>query len=248
MSPKHHNPQDWGESHAHYWNIHAAGYDHLYKSRWSELENKDITHRLSVLMYRSPCRILDLGSGTGLGYELSRQLTNANYIGIDISQEMISVAKQKWPDAIFLQQPMNDLTIFADNSFDFVISLFCAFSYEINTRQTVNEIHRVLKKDGIAFICALNRWSLRRVMRLAFGAIEVHTTRGGDNKSSIPAHVFSVNVLRSLFSEKGFLDVRVGGQGVFSGVVEHPSLWSLDNRLANSIPAIAHMLIITARK
>lgn len=248
MSPASHNPQGWEESHEQYWDTQAAGYDRLYKSKWSELENRDLKNRLSVLVPRGSCRILDLGSGTGLGYELSRQSPNASYIGIDISQEMIGIAKQKWPDALFLQQPMHDLSIFADNSFELVISLFCGFSYEINTSKTVNEIHRVLKSGGTAFICTLNRWSLRRLIRLSFGAIEVHNTRRADNSSSVPAHVFSASIIRALFLEEGFLDVHVSGQGVFSGVVEHPSLWALDNWLVSSTPAIAHMLIVTARK
>jgi ubiquinone/menaquinone biosynthesis C-methylase UbiE len=86
-------------------------------------------------------KVLDLGCGTG------RFLEFAQY-GMDISPEMIEIAKIKYPSRyLFTGNAMN--TNFEDSFFDAIISfhLFMHFNREV-TEKVLDEAHRILKKGG----------------------------------------------------------------------------------------------------
>jgi len=71
--------------------------------------------------------------------------------GIDISIKLVDICRNKGFDVI--KAPMTSIP-FEDNSFDGII---CIASYhhlnnDIDRQKTLNEIYRILKKDGIAFL------------------------------------------------------------------------------------------------
>ena len=100
-------------------------------------------------------KVLDSGCGNGRYYEL---LKHTDYTGIDNSKELITIAKEKYPNAKF--QVADSLNLpFADNSFNQVYSI--AVLHRIPSKeyqwQFFKEAKRVLKKDG-KFIITV--WSL----------------------------------------------------------------------------------------
>lgn len=107
-----------------------------------------------------PISILDIATGTGdLAIELS-SLKKCNIIGIDISQNMLAIAKEKvnkkqiqnitFVDGDAMQIP------FPDNSFDVVTISFGIRNFE-NLEVGITEIKRVLKPNGAYFILELTR-------------------------------------------------------------------------------------------
>lgn len=96
-------------------------------------------------------KILEIGSGVGedaatlvdLGYE---------YIGIDISEEFVKLAKQNNPKLTFLNMPVYKLE-FPDATFDgFWSSATILHIPKDKIKIALDEINRVIKKDGIGFI------------------------------------------------------------------------------------------------
>ena len=73
-----------------YWDRVSAVYDDLYMNEWSHYEDAQTRSLLrGAIPQKEPLRVLDLGSGTGLGYQLLSELGIAfNYSGLDISQDM----------------------------------------------------------------------------------------------------------------------------------------------------------------
>jgi phosphatidylethanolamine/phosphatidyl-N-methylethanolamine N-methyltransferase len=105
-----------------------------------------------------PGHLLEVGVGTGLllgQYPVATQIT-----GIDISDEMLHIAKSKAQDlqhmAIHLETMDAEKLTFVDHSFDCVVVPY-VLSVTPNPDALVNELKRVCKKDG--HIIILNHFS-----------------------------------------------------------------------------------------
>lgn len=107
-----------------------------------------------------PLRILDIATGTGeLAVEMSK-IDQSQIVGIDISEQMMDVARQKIAtqalrnvevfNADALQMP------FPDGSFDVVTVAFGIRNFE-HLEMGIKEIHRVLKPNGKYYILELTR-------------------------------------------------------------------------------------------
>ena len=102
---------------------------------------------------RPDSRILDFGCGQGRILQQLKSEGFLNLSGVDISRNMIEIAKQNLPDADFkvntgVMIPYNDL------SFDCVIAaavLTCIITNN-DQRKLVTEIKRVLKPEGLVYI------------------------------------------------------------------------------------------------
>lgn len=90
-------------------------------------------------------KVLDLGCGDG--YDLARiKPKGALIFGIDSSEAMVDLAKQKNPDGIIKVGTFEDIP-FPDQAFDFVISKW-AFQAAASIDPIYREIARVLKPGG----------------------------------------------------------------------------------------------------
>lgn len=99
-------------------------------------------------LFESHSKILDVGCGNGkyMNYRNDIQMK-----GIDISQELVLICKQKGFDVI--KGSMTSLP-FANDSFD---GILCVASYhhletDEDRRKTLNEFYRVLNNGGLCFI------------------------------------------------------------------------------------------------
>jgi ubiquinone/menaquinone biosynthesis C-methylase UbiE len=97
--------------------------------------------------------ILDLGCGMGrLSYPIAIRYPNIKMIGIDISPEMIKIAKQNAKDLKNIKYKINDgvsLSEIDNDSINLVFSM-TTFQHIPNkiAQGYINEISRVLKKQG----------------------------------------------------------------------------------------------------
>lgn len=89
--------------------------------------------------------VLDLGCGSGVSTGHLIDL-GAEVVGIDISEKMIDVAKQNYPNNEFFVESMEKLH-FEDNTFD-VVSSSLALHYNQKLYPTFKEVGRVLKPKG----------------------------------------------------------------------------------------------------
>lgn len=97
-------------------------------------------------------KIIDIGCGAGRDALLFAANANYEYIGIDLSQDMLQQAKKLVPQADFRTMSMYDLD-FATNSFDgFWASTSLLHIPKNKIDSVLGEIKRVLKPDSIGFI------------------------------------------------------------------------------------------------
>ncbi|MDX5321494.1 MAG: bifunctional demethylmenaquinone methyltransferase/2-methoxy-6-polyprenyl-1,4-benzoquinol methylase UbiE [Bacteroidota bacterium] len=99
-----------------------------------------------------PQRLLDIATGTGdLAFEARKQMPNVHIVGLDLSEGMLSMArekakKRKLADMEFVKGDSENLP-FEDNSFDAVSVAFGVRNFE-NLEAGLKEINRVLKPGG----------------------------------------------------------------------------------------------------
>jgi ubiquinone/menaquinone biosynthesis C-methylase UbiE len=95
--------------------------------------------------------VLEIGCGNGYGASLINRQAPHGYVGIDVMEEQIEKARQRYPQFKFIVQDATDLGQFADASKD-VIIIFGVLHHIPEWRKVIDEIHRVLKPNGSFFV------------------------------------------------------------------------------------------------
>lgn len=129
-----------------------------YKKNFHELQKKynkkyPNTHTMRNLVTQNGLitgkKILDVGCGSGLDLDFFQEKGLKVY-GIDISPELVAITKEKLPKQEILEGTFNYLP-WKDSTFDIIWSKY-ALQHEKDISISLQEIYRVLKKKGKAFI------------------------------------------------------------------------------------------------
>ncbi len=143
--------------------------------------------RLSAIPYDTA---LDLGCGTGEVMRLILQQNQEKSLyGIDLSENMLEIARAKLPDQVSLYLGDSEHLPFPDSFFDVV---YCndSFHHYPAPSRVLSEVCRVLKPQGIFLIC--DTWHTQPG-RTLINFLFKHS-KGGDVK------LYSEREMRSLFS------------------------------------------------
>ena len=101
-------------------------------------------------------KILDLGCGNGRFYEIFEKM-GVDYFGVDVSEKLIEIAKNKYPQAKFQVTPALNLP-FPNNFFDKILSVAVFHhlpSAEFRLRY-LKEARRILKPEGLLVLTVWN--------------------------------------------------------------------------------------------
>lgn len=141
-------------------------------------------------------RILDVGCGVGVD---ANHMASKGFglIGIDMSKEMINIAKQNFPDIDFRVMDMRKLP-FEPNSFD---GIFVAYSLihvpKKETPQILEKLNTILRPHGIIYI-AIQEGDSKEIF--------ITEPLKPDEKMFI--NVFSSDEIKELVKKAGFSIVR----------------------------------------
>lgn len=115
-------------------------------------------------------RMLDIGVGGGRTTFYFADLVSS-YVGIDISETLVELCQNKFPNKEFLTCDATDMEIFEDDSFDLVFFSFNGIdrlSHEYRLK-VLREIRRVCKKDsGTFFFSSHNLNYIPKLFSLEF--------------------------------------------------------------------------------
>ena len=173
----------------------ARNYDEYYKTKFGkkvdEAEKKIIN---SLIENITPGNILDIGCGTG-HWSVFLSEKGFGVTGIDISDAMLDLAKNKYPGMNFLKGNSQNLP-FNNNSFDAVLSV-TMLEFVDNIEKAVDEMYRVLKNSGYIIVGCLNKNSVI-----------------GKNKSNDPvfknAVFLSTDMLHKVFHQFEITEIKTG--------------------------------------
>lgn len=171
-------------------------YDLLYKDKNYQSE-VDFIIGLIKRHHPEAKTILNLGCGTG---EHDLFLTQAGYsvTGVDLSQEMLAIAKNKNSNCHYLLGDAREF--FIDKKFDVVVSLFHVLSYQTSNTDVndfMKTISKHLKQDGVAIF---DYWYGPAVLNLKpekrtknFESTELLITRHANTEMDYMNNVATVN-------------------------------------------------------
>jgi len=106
-------------------------------------------------------KILDVGCGPGRDAKYFSE-QNKEVIAIDVSDKFLKIAKKNAPDATILKMDLRELA-FPENTFDGLwvcASLLCIEKKDVP--QALKGFCKVLKKDGLIFICVKQSTRLKQ--------------------------------------------------------------------------------------
>ncbi|EOD00680.1 class I SAM-dependent methyltransferase [Caldisalinibacter kiritimatiensis] len=139
----------------------ANSYDAWYESKLGKFVDKvEKECAFELFSPRKGMKVLDVGCGTG-NYSIELAKMGCEVVGIDISDEMLDIAKNKAKennlDIEFYNMDVYNIK-FDDESFDAVFSM-AAFEFIKEPEKAIEEIFRVVKKDGQVLIGTINKKS-----------------------------------------------------------------------------------------
>lgn len=125
--------------------------------------SKALKEALKLLPQKSDFRILDVATGTGdVAFHLHSLLPDAVITGIDLSEGMLKIAREKLLKLPYKQQRLiafgkgDSLSLpFHDSEFDFVTVAYGVRNFS-DLRRGLNEMRRVLSYGGVLCIIELS--------------------------------------------------------------------------------------------
>ena len=142
----------------------ASDYDAWYTDKKGSFVGKVETElAFNMMEIKKGMKILDVGCGTG-NFSVKLAKKGCSVTGIDVSDEMLSIARKKASDLNLdielMNMNVNNLS-FDDNTFDGIISM-TAFEFIEDAPKALKELLRVVKKGGqvlIGTIAGESSWS-----------------------------------------------------------------------------------------
>jgi ubiquinone/menaquinone biosynthesis C-methylase UbiE len=142
---------DWMLQAKQEWDNRAEFWSERSKNMWDQGSRRDIIPFFDHYL-PNESTVVDVGCGDGYGtYKLHR--LGHKVIGADISEEMITKAKSRLPNASFFQADISKLPL-NSNSTDGILCINVLEWTEVPAL-AVKELRRVLKKDGLLCVGVL---------------------------------------------------------------------------------------------
>ncbi|WP_430788752.1 class I SAM-dependent methyltransferase [Virgibacillus flavescens] len=136
---------NWNKEAELQWDSRAQFWNERSVNMWDNGSRKDIVPFIEKHLKKGS-KVYDIGCGDGYGtYKL--QQAGYDVIGMDLSSEMVNLAKERAKDISFVQGDVMDLP-FENNSCDGVVSINVLEWTEIPAT-ALKQLSRVLKKDGL---------------------------------------------------------------------------------------------------
>jgi ubiquinone/menaquinone biosynthesis C-methylase UbiE len=116
--------------------IMAKYYDEMYSWKDYEKETQRLVEIIGKYKSTEGTNLLDVGCGTGAHINYLRQRYKVT--GVDLSEEMLKVARDRFKDVRFVQQNMASMNV--GMKFDIITSLFGSIGHLTTEEEVVNTI------------------------------------------------------------------------------------------------------------
>lgn len=158
-------------------------------------------------------KILDIGCGNG---RLAKIIKNSNYIGIDNSEKLLKIAKNKFPkhkfifsDALNLPKNLKKFNII------FSLSVLHHIPGEKNQQKFINNIYNHLEKNGITIISIWkpNKKQLLKSKQINNSNKNIYIPfQSSNRKIKVDRYIylFDINELEELFKKNHFKILESG--------------------------------------
>lgn len=129
----------------------------IYNDKFMDLDLYDDTYDAFIQLIKNPtANIFEIGCGPGnITRYFLRKRPDFNILGIDLSPNMIELAKQNNPSAKFEVMDCRDIDQISDN-YDGIVCGFCLpYLSKEETAKLVKDCGNLLNKDGLLYLSAI---------------------------------------------------------------------------------------------
>jgi ubiquinone/menaquinone biosynthesis C-methylase UbiE len=145
-----------------------------------------------IIPYINDQKILDFGCGMGRVMQKIRKISPKNkFIGVDVSEAAIEIAKKKHPWANFYSIQDGDKLPFKKNYFKLILATD-VIEHVFNTEFTFSELHRILKKDGKILITTPYHGFIKNVIIVATSFEKIFDPTGAHIRFYTKKSLFSI--------------------------------------------------------
>ncbi len=185
----------------------------------------DIADAINTLELEKNQKVVDLGCGNGRLFEVLEKY-GVEYFGLDISEELINLAKNAYPRGKFV---VSDIlkTPYKKNEFDAVISIAALHHIPSKKlrRETIEEISRITRPGGKILVSVWYFWNkpeykkliLQDYIKKIFGISKLDSTdfmmpwKTGDGEEVTTRyfHAWKTKELLKELKKTGFSDLKI---------------------------------------
>lgn len=176
--------------------------------KWDSLEiikDEHIIDLFKQIGINKSDKILDAGCGTGRVTYLLHSFSEADVVGIDISSNMIEIAKEKYKNDSYANFICDDfMTCHFENKFDLIV-IYNAFPHFLDVNKLSLAMEDNLNEDGkFAIVHSLGRTTLQDVHSTVNTSL---TRRLNDPSAEAKAFENEFNILLAKEDDNSFLIV-----------------------------------------
>lgn len=202
---------------------------------------------LELLQGLSEVKLLDVGCGDGkFSLEIMKRTSPCELYGIDNNKSIIKESQMRGIDVIIVDAQHLP---FLEESFDIVVTNQ-VIEHVLNVDQFLNEVRRVVKKNGIFLLSTPNLCALHNRLLVMIGqqptCLHVSEIQVGNVLKGVKTHghihAFSPSALRDLLKYNNFTVEKMRGTGMY------PFPRFLSKILSKIFPQLAAFMICKARR
>lgn len=149
---------------------------------------------------KSSDKVLEIGCGTGLFTRKVYEATKAQITAIDLSDDLLAIAKEKFPEGNFLKEDAMHLN-FKNETFD--VSFGSSVIHHLEMQKSLIEIFRVLKKGGRMVFAEPNMINPQILIQKNIPFIKKWLGDSPDETAIIRWK------FKTLMEQAGFIDVKI---------------------------------------
>ncbi|SHE52602.1 methyltransferase, FkbM family [Marinitoga hydrogenitolerans DSM 16785] len=206
-----------------YYNKIADNYDEMYAEPYWEMHNKVSEKIIFDNINIKKGKILDIGAGTGYWSKIFLE-KGFDVYAVEPSERMCEILENRFSgfNNIKIINGYGENLPLEDNMFDIVLAMGDVLSYAENQEEFIDEVNRVLKKDGyfIGTVDNLNKFIFDAFFSKDFDIIEVMKKKkrikiGSSKFMSFYSTLFTKNDLEKILSQF-FKNINIYGIMPFS--------------------------------
>ncbi len=222
----------------HYFDKIAPYYDDWFNTRIGKYVDKTEKHLVFQNLKTLKGLALDLGCGTGI-YTLELEKRGLKVFGLDLSKNMLQLAKKKVKSSLLLRGNAYSLP-FKNETFDLVLSI-TLFEFIDQPMKVLKEVYRVLKPEGEVLIGTMNGkslWFLFKRLKSRFVETAYRYAR-----------FYTTSELENLFKNAGFKEIQTRGIIFFPSFFPFTNLaYHLDRSFSRVLKKFGAFVVVKGKK